>query len=410
MAVIGKIICEDPLRIYGFVEGEVIASNALIADGAQIQGDIVAEELTVAGRVKGNIYALRVKLQASAVVEGDIFHRLLSIDEHAWFEGCSRPDQNPPEPRSSIKAESSTPEPRQQALVAFDDQGEFKTDFTDEESTPLRRSGMRAFLVACIAIMAIGVMGHFALSALQQATGLAYTTDNVRIDPGMERSTQLGWTEPLPGPETAVRASIPETSQTATIVQTVPDTVAPKAGTAVLDPGQVSQTPQSLAAPLQTATVATAPDAVAPKAGTALLEPEQVSQTPQSLAAPLQTATVATAPDAVAPKAGTALLEPEQVSQTPQSLAAPLQTATVATAPDAVAPKTDAPFLDQERVPQTPQSRAAVEQPDVEILAKIPVPRPRPTATPARRSMLVLPRSARAPMTPPSSRTPIPPH
>src|SRR5689334_16407647 len=373
MAVIGKIICEDPLRIYGFVEGEVIASNALIADGAQIQGDIVAEELTVAGRVKGNIYALRVKLQASAVVEGDIFHRLLSIDEHAWFEGCSRPDQNPPEPRSSIKAESSTPEPRQQALVAFDDQGEFKTDFTDEESTPLRRSGMRAFLVACIAIMAIGVMGHFALSALQQATGLAYTTDNVRIDPGMERSTQLGWTEPLPGPETAVRASIPETSQTATIVQTVPDTVAPKAGTAVLDPGQVSQTPQSLAAPLQTATVATAPDAVAPKAGTALLEPEQVSQTPQSLAAPLQTATVATAPDAVAPK-------------------------------------TDAPFLDQERVPQTPQSRAAVEQPDVEILAKIPVPRPRPTATPARRPMLVLPRSARAPMTPPSSRTPILPH
>jgi cytoskeletal protein CcmA (bactofilin family) len=211
MAVIGKIICEDPLRIYGFVEGEVIASNTLIVDGAQIQGDIVAEELTVAGRVKGNIYALRVKLQASAVVEGDIFHRLLSIDEHAWFEGCSRPDENPPEPRSSIKAESSTPEPRQQALVAFDDQGEFKTDFTDEESTPLRRSGMRAFLVACIAIMAIGVMGHFALSALQQATGLTYTTDNVRIDPGwMEGSTQLGWTEPLPGPETAVRARFRE--------------------------------------------------------------------------------------------------------------------------------------------------------------------------------------------------------
>ena len=189
VAVIGKIICKGVLKIYGLVEGEVIASNALIADGAQIQGDIVAEELTVAGRVKGNIYALRVKLQASAVVEGDIFHRLLSIDEHAWFEGCSRPDENPPEPRSSIKAESSTAQPRQQALVAFN-QREFKTDFTDEESTPLRYSGMRAFLVACIAIMAIGVMGHFALSALQQATGLAYTTDNVRIDPDwIERST-----------------------------------------------------------------------------------------------------------------------------------------------------------------------------------------------------------------------------
>jgi hypothetical protein len=162
-----------------------------------------------------------------------------------------------------------------------------------------------------------------------------------RIRPTTSELIQVGWSDRhslagrsrCPVPETAVRASIPETSQTATIARTVPETVAPKADTAFLDP--------------------------------------------------------------------------EQEPQMPQSLAAPLQTATVATAPDAVAPKTDAPFLDQERV-QTPRSLAAVEQPDVEILAKIPVPRPRPTATPARKSMLVPPRSARA--TPPSSRTPIPPH
>jgi Polymer-forming cytoskeletal len=50
--VIGKIICKGVLKIYGLVEGEVIASNALIADGARIQGDILAEELTIGGRVK----------------------------------------------------------------------------------------------------------------------------------------------------------------------------------------------------------------------------------------------------------------------------------------------------------------------------------------------------------------------
>ncbi len=62
MAVIGKIICKGVLKIYGLVEGEVVASNVLVADGAQIQGDIVAEEVTIGGRVKGNIRALRVKL------------------------------------------------------------------------------------------------------------------------------------------------------------------------------------------------------------------------------------------------------------------------------------------------------------------------------------------------------------
>ena len=280
MTVIGQIICKGVLKIYGLVEGEVIASNAIIADGARIQGDILAEELTVGGHVNGNIHALRVKLQRTAVVEGDIFHRSLSIDEHAWFEGCSRPEDNPAEPRSSIKAESSIPQPRQQALVALDDQGAFKADFTEEEPAQLRHSGMRAFLVAWIAIMAIGVMSHFALSALQQPTGLAYTTDNVRIDPGwIEQSTQLG-RMPL-----AVRASIPETSQTA-ILATAPETVAPKTDAASVEQEQAAQT-QSLPSLPQTAIIA--PETVAPRTDAAFVDQEQMAQTPQSLASLPQT-------------------------------------------------------------------------------------------------------------------------
>jgi cytoskeletal protein CcmA (bactofilin family) len=183
MAVVGRIVCKGVLRIYGLIEGELNASKALIADGARIQGDIVAEELTVAGCVEGNIYALRVKLQATAVVEGDIFHRSLSIDEHAWFEGYSRPEDDPPEPPSIIEVESSNPQPQPQAVVAFDDEGEFKGESDNRVQSHPAVRGMHVFLAACVAIIAIGVMGHFALSALQRPTGLAYTTDGVRIDP-----------------------------------------------------------------------------------------------------------------------------------------------------------------------------------------------------------------------------------
>jgi len=146
MTVVGKIICKGTLKIYGLVEGELNASNALIADGARIQGDIVAEELTIGGRVKGNIHALRVKLQGTAVVEGDIFHRSLSIDEHAWFEGCSRSEDNPPEPRSSIKVESSNPRPRPQALVTFDDKAEFRAESNKESSANPEEGGCAYFL------------------------------------------------------------------------------------------------------------------------------------------------------------------------------------------------------------------------------------------------------------------------
>jgi cytoskeletal protein CcmA (bactofilin family) len=183
MTVVGKIVCKDILKIYGLVEGEVIASNALIAEGARIQGDIVAEELTVAGRVKGEIYALRVKLQGTAVVEGDIYHRSLSMDENARFEGCSWPEDNSPEPRSYIEAESANPHPQLQALVAFADKGQFRGKTNEEERSQAGGKGMHAFLAACVAIIAVGVMSHFVLSALQQPTGLAYITDGVRIDP-----------------------------------------------------------------------------------------------------------------------------------------------------------------------------------------------------------------------------------
>jgi cytoskeletal protein CcmA (bactofilin family) len=190
MTVVGKITCKDLIKVYGLVEGELNASNALIADGAHVEGEIVAEELTIAGRVKGDIHALRVKLQGTAIVEGDIFHRVLSVHENARFEGCSRPEDTPPEPRSSINAESSNLLPHSQPLATFDQKREFR-GAPNGESKQSGGRGVQVFLAACLAIITVGVMSHFALSAIQRPTGLAYSTDGVRIDPSwIERPIQ----------------------------------------------------------------------------------------------------------------------------------------------------------------------------------------------------------------------------
>src|SRR5262245_8072070 len=69
LSIIGKIVGQGKLGIFGHVEGEVHASTVQIGDGAQVEGDIVAEELTIGGRVKGTIHANRVKLNSTAVVE-----------------------------------------------------------------------------------------------------------------------------------------------------------------------------------------------------------------------------------------------------------------------------------------------------------------------------------------------------
>jgi cytoskeletal protein CcmA (bactofilin family) len=90
MTIVGKVSGEGTVQIFGRVEGELRASTVLVAQGAEVEGDIVADDVSVGGRVKGTIHANRVKLNSSAAVEGDIFHRSLSIEENARFEGSSR--------------------------------------------------------------------------------------------------------------------------------------------------------------------------------------------------------------------------------------------------------------------------------------------------------------------------------
>src|SRR5258708_7863201 len=104
MSIVGNIECKGQAQVFGRIEGEVRASDLQISDGAQVEGSVTAQNVTVCGRVKGTIRAVRVKLQNGGAVEGDIFHRSLSIDENTLFEGSSRRVENTTQVPSSIKA------------------------------------------------------------------------------------------------------------------------------------------------------------------------------------------------------------------------------------------------------------------------------------------------------------------
>jgi cytoskeletal protein CcmA (bactofilin family) len=104
MSIVGNIKCNGLAQVFGRIEGEVRASDLQISDGAQVEGSIIAQNVTICGRVKGTIRAVRVKLQNGGAVEGDIFHRSLSIDENSQFEGSSRRLENPIDASSSVDA------------------------------------------------------------------------------------------------------------------------------------------------------------------------------------------------------------------------------------------------------------------------------------------------------------------
>jgi cytoskeletal protein CcmA (bactofilin family) len=121
MSVVGKIECNGPAQVFGRIEGELRASDLLIGESAQIEGNVIAQNVTVCGRVKGTIRAVRVKLQNGGAVEGDIFHKSLSIDEDSLFEGSSRRVENPTDPSSGVsKKDTLSQVPIQSSSIGAD--------------------------------------------------------------------------------------------------------------------------------------------------------------------------------------------------------------------------------------------------------------------------------------------------
>jgi cytoskeletal protein CcmA (bactofilin family) len=90
MSIVGNLECNGPAQVFGRIEGELRASDLFIGTGAQVEGSVMAQDVTVCGHVKGTIHAVRVRLRDGGTVNGDIFHQGLSIDETSLFEGSSR--------------------------------------------------------------------------------------------------------------------------------------------------------------------------------------------------------------------------------------------------------------------------------------------------------------------------------
>jgi len=67
----------------------------VLGENAQLEGNVVAEDVMVRGRLIGSVRALKVMLQSTAHVEGNLVHKSLAVEHGTHFEGESRPSENP---------------------------------------------------------------------------------------------------------------------------------------------------------------------------------------------------------------------------------------------------------------------------------------------------------------------------
>jgi len=93
-AMQGTLNFKEPvnLRINGKFEGNLeTKGNLTVSQSAQVNADIIGDNIIIGGKVKGRVTAKeRLTLLPSAMVEGDIYPAKLNVAEGAILEGrCS---------------------------------------------------------------------------------------------------------------------------------------------------------------------------------------------------------------------------------------------------------------------------------------------------------------------------------
>jgi len=90
MLITGNVVCEGAVQIFGRVVGDIHTAHLVVCEGAEVEGNIIAQNTIIQGTFKGTLHSNVVRLRNMAVVEGEIYNKSLSIEENAQFEGVSR--------------------------------------------------------------------------------------------------------------------------------------------------------------------------------------------------------------------------------------------------------------------------------------------------------------------------------
>jgi cytoskeletal protein CcmA (bactofilin family) len=95
LSITGNLESKGEIQIEGEVQGDVHAGRIVVGERARVTGSLLADDIVIRGNVGGSVRGNTVTLQSNSRVEGDLFHKSLSIEQGAFFEGKSRRSDDP---------------------------------------------------------------------------------------------------------------------------------------------------------------------------------------------------------------------------------------------------------------------------------------------------------------------------
>lgn len=94
IVVRGEVQTTGDLTIEGRIEGQILAEGRaiVVACGAEVTGEILADDVTIFGRLSGQVVATDVvDIRPDADVEGQVISKRFILDEAATFRGRVEP-------------------------------------------------------------------------------------------------------------------------------------------------------------------------------------------------------------------------------------------------------------------------------------------------------------------------------
>jgi len=89
ISAIGQIQGEEDLLIEGFVKGkiELEKNHVTVSSKGKVEGEILAENVTISGRMVGNVRALdKAKITKEADFNGEIKAKRISVEDGAYLK------------------------------------------------------------------------------------------------------------------------------------------------------------------------------------------------------------------------------------------------------------------------------------------------------------------------------------
>jgi cytoskeletal protein CcmA (bactofilin family) len=91
----GVVDFPGPVVIEGTLLGDIRCTSLIVSERGVVDGSIKADAVTILGEVSGEIFANHLTLKRASSVEANIFHKHLSLEDGAFFEGKSRRHPDP---------------------------------------------------------------------------------------------------------------------------------------------------------------------------------------------------------------------------------------------------------------------------------------------------------------------------